>query len=205
MALHDPKKDKPYSQKLCIIQLFKGDMNGGLKYLMDRVLMKHINNEKIVDDEIFGSRTGKTGIEALLGLQLLLDHSRVWKINTAILFNNADGCFDRIPPTLAQMALQRIGCPDPIAKMHTILQQQMKHYVKTAMGISKGFIKFGKETQRIEGRGIILILLGLIGGIGQGGGGSPIIWMAVLMIMLAAYKINNEGTEMKDCVIIAID
>ena len=42
--------------------------------------------------------------------------------------------------------------------------------------------------------------MGLIGGIGQGGGGSSIIWMAVLMIMLAAYKINHKVVEMKDCV-----
>ena len=84
--------------------------------------------------------------------------------------------------------------------MHTKLQRQMKHYVKTAMGISKGFIKSGVDTKQIEGRGVILILLGLIGRIGQGGGSNPIIWMAVLMIMLAAYKAKHEGAKIKDCV-----
>ena len=67
------KKEQPYVQKLRIIQLFKGDMNGGLKFLLGRMLMKHINNERIIDSEIFGSRPGKTGAEALLGLQLLND------------------------------------------------------------------------------------------------------------------------------------
>ena len=36
-------------------------------------------------------------------------------------------------------------------------------------------------------------LVGPIGGVGQGGGGSPIIWLGVLMIMLDAYPQMSEG------------
>ena len=192
------KKKYPFVQKLRIIQLFEGDLNGGLKYLLGRRLMRHIHEAKIIDKEIYGSRIGKTGAEALIGLQLLADYYRIWKINTAIIFNDVDGCFDRIPPNLAELALRRIGCPKSIAVAHTKLQRKMKHFVKMAIGISKGYNQYGRQLSKVERQGLILILVGLIGGIGQGGGGSPIIWMVVLMIMLAGYKETNKGTEMRD-------
>ena len=67
------KKQHPFSQKLRIIQLFEGDFNAGLKCLLGRRLMWHINQMKIIDEEIYGSRLGKTGPEALISLQLLTD------------------------------------------------------------------------------------------------------------------------------------
>ena len=70
------KKNYPFSKKLRIIQLFEGDFNAGLKFLLGRKLMWHIHNNAIIDDEIFGSRKGKTGHGALISLQLLADHSR---------------------------------------------------------------------------------------------------------------------------------
>ena len=109
MALHAPKQKHPFSQKLRIIQLFEGDFNAGLKYLLGRKLLWHMHDKKLIDEEIYGSRKGKTGSEALISLQLLADHSRTWKKNTAVLFNDADGCYDRIPPTLAEIALRRLG------------------------------------------------------------------------------------------------
>ena len=70
------KKKHPYSQKLRIIQLFEGDLNAGLKYLIGRKLMWHLHDKKLLDDKFFGSRKGKTGAEALISLQLMADHSR---------------------------------------------------------------------------------------------------------------------------------
>ena len=52
----------------------------------------------------------------------------------------------------------------------------MKHFIKTAAGVSSGFIMFNPIhaiTQIAVG---YCILQGLIGGIGQGGGGDPIIF-----------------------------
>ena len=192
------KKAKPYSQKLRIIQLFEGDLNGGLKYILGRVLMWHIHEKGIMDDEIYGSRVGKTGAEALISLQLIADYARTWKLNLAVLYNDADGCFDRVPPTLAEIALRRIGCPASIAKTHTEVQQRMKHYVKTAVGISEGYIIYSKVMKMILKQGILLLITGLIGGIGQGGGSSPIIWMAVIMAMMMAYKTTQSGADMYD-------
>ena len=194
------KKKYPFAQKLRIIQLFEGDFNAGLKYIIGRKLMWHLHDNGLLDDEIYGSRKGKTGSEALISLQLLADHSRTWKKNLAVLFNDAAGCFDRIPPTLAEIALRRVGVPENATKAHTISQRSMRHFIKTSVGVSKGYIKFGRCYKKIIRNGTIFLLMGLIGGVGQGGGSSPIIWMVILLILLDAYKLTQKGAQVWDSV-----
>ena len=118
------------------------------------------------------------------------------KKNTAVIFNDADGCYDRVPPTLAEIDLRRLDCPKSIIKTHTIAQQSMKHFIKTSTGVSEGYIKFSRYNKKKIKNGTILILTGLIGGVGQGGGANPIIWMAILIILLQAYKKTQQGAKM---------
>ena len=73
------KKKFPFSQKLRIIQLFEGDFNGGLKFLIGRKLMWHATKEGFFDADTFGSCTGKTASEAVINLQVIFDDSRLWK------------------------------------------------------------------------------------------------------------------------------
>ena len=73
------KKDQPYAQKLRIIQLFEADMNGALKYFMGRMLMRYATMKGILDSEAYGSRLGKSSIEAIINLQLIFDNHRIWK------------------------------------------------------------------------------------------------------------------------------
>ena len=176
-----------------IIQLFEGDFNGVLKYILGRKLMWHITKNKVVDADTYGSRIGKTATEAILNLQLIFDNCRIWKRNFGMIFNDADGCYDRIPPVLADIALRRLGCLEMVVRAHTVAQKQMKHYVKTGDGVSKGYIKNSKKIDSTIAFGIILLLTGPIGGVGQGGGASPIIWLAILLMMLQVYKKQNEG------------
>ena len=75
----------------------------------------------------------------------------------------------------------------------------MKHYIKIAPGVSTGYIKFAEEEYCIYDKSNnIISLQGPIGGVGQGGGASPIIWTAVLLIMLEAYKKVYKGTTLYD-------
>ena len=142
------KKDEPYTQKLRIIQLFEGDLNGGLKYLLGRQLMKHATKTGIIDNETYGSRTGKTANKAILNLQLLYDNHQIWKKNLGLLFNDADKCFDRITINLAYIALRRMGCSKTITNCNTMVLRKMKHHIKTSHGISKGYIQFKEEIEK---------------------------------------------------------
>ena len=132
------KTPHPIYPKLRIIQLFEGDFNAALKYLLGRVLMRFMTEENLLDEEIFGSRLGKTAPEAILNLQVVYDHHRIWQKNIISIFNDADGCYDRIGPNLCDVSMQRTGCPRSIAQCHTIVQKNMKHHVRIAAGVSEG-------------------------------------------------------------------
>ena len=196
------KKSLPFSQKLRIIQLFEGDFNGALKYILGRKMMQYITKHGIVDKETYGSRIGKTAIEAIVTLQCIMDNTRIWKKNMGLLFNDADGCYDRIPANLAEIALRRLGCPKSVAQAHTVTQRRIKHYIKTGYGTSNGYIMFDEAIKFIRSQSglatIIIALLGPIGGTGQGGGASPIIWLAILLIMMEAYRKTNNGIKITD-------
>ena len=192
------KLKQPLLPKLRIVQLFEGDFNAGLKYLIGRKMMEHMNNNELHDPETFGSRTGKTAPEALINLQLLFDHNRIWKLPTAILFNDAIGCYDRIIPTLCELAMRARGCPQGIAQCHTITQKRMIHRIRIATGISEGTIQFAlNHLTEVAGKTIINIQ-GRTGGIGQGGGAGPLSWIAVIDIMLEAYRKLRPGAEALD-------
>ena len=189
---------KPILPKLRIIQLFEGDFNAGLKYLIGRKLMHHMNDQGTHDVETFGSRTGKTAPEALQNLQIMFDHSRIWKIPTGIFFNDAIGCYDRIVPSLSDVAMQRKGCPKGITRCHTITQKNMVHRIRIAAGVSEGFLRFAlKELIHYAGNHISFIE-GRTGGVGQGGGGGPMAWIAIIDVMIETYRKMATGARAED-------
>ena len=65
------KLKKPYIQKLRIIQIFEGDMNGGFKYIFGRIFMKKLVEDNIIDSNVYGSIPERDPLEALKVLQYL--------------------------------------------------------------------------------------------------------------------------------------
>jgi hypothetical protein len=190
------KMKEPYVDKLRIIQLFEGDFNAGLKYFLGKLLMQHITRQGYIDNETYGSRVGKSATEALITLQTLFAHNAIWNKTVSMMFNDAAGCFDRIPLVLAELAAVGSGCERSVMRCHTITQQHMQHYVRTAAGVSNGYIQFHTQTIiTIIAMGFT-IFQGIIGGIGQGGGGGPILWLMISVIMIRALRKLCTGAEM---------
>jgi hypothetical protein len=148
--------------------------------------MYHIVKTKQCSPQAFGSISGRTLYEALLTLQLVYDNARITKQPTVSLFNNAAGCYDRICPLLSYLSMVQVGCPHRIVYCHWVTQREMKHFVKTSRGVSKGNIKWSEKTTTSESTNNgINTISGNIVDIGQGGGGSPVVlWLAVLIVMI---------------------
>ncbi len=194
-----PKTKVAIYPKLRIIQLFEGDFNAALKYLLGRVLMKYMTEEGLHDKEVFGSRVGKTAPEAILNLQLAYDNHRIWNKIILTLFNDAEGCYDRIVPSLCEASMRRTGCPASIAHCHTLVQKKMVHQIRMAAGVSAGCIAFAQMHSTLYDKdGHIARLEGPTGGIGQGGGGGPIAWISVILVMILAYRNLCPGVMMED-------
>ena len=192
------KLKDPLLPKLRIVQLFEGDFNAGLKFLIGKKMMNHMNTQGLHDPETYGSRSGKTAPEALINLQLLSDHNRTWNIPYAIIFNDAIGCYDRIVPTLCELAMRARGCPKGIAQCHTNTQKRMVHRIRIASGISEGVIRFAVTNMTVIIGKSIEVIQGKIGGIGQGGGAGPLSWIAVIDVMLEAYRSLCPGAMALD-------
>ena len=73
------KLHRPYVTKLRIIQIFEGDMNGGLKFLFGKELMKRLVKDGVIDDQAYGSIPGRDPLEAMKLLQYLYENHRLLK------------------------------------------------------------------------------------------------------------------------------
>ena len=196
------KLQKPYITKLRIIQIFEGDTNGGFKYLFGRVLMKKLVEDGIIDPNAYGGIPGRDPLEAMKVLQYMYDNHRLQKRDLIVIFNDAAGCFDRVRPNQAEICSRRVGCPPSLSKTHTKLQQNMRHYIKTSAGVSTGTIQYkntlNQHEHTITENNNTTTRAGNIGGVGQGGGASPIEWLVVLLAMLNAFKVFSEGAKLID-------
>ena len=195
------KMKKPYIHKLRIIQIFEGDMNGGMKYLFGRVFMKKLVQDGVIDSNAYGSIPGRDPLEALKVLQYLYDNHRLMKRDLVVIFNDAAGCYDRIRPNQAEICSRRVGCSTSLTKTHTSLQMNMVHHIKTAAGISKGIIKYNETDTtdiNLSQQGGTTIREGNIGGVGQGGGASPVEWLVILIVLMNAFKAFSDGAKLVD-------
>ena len=78
----------------------------------------------------------------------------------------------------------RMGCPTRAALCHARVLNQMKHFVKTAAGISTEFIQACSQLN--------------LGGARQGNGGGPISWHSHMEPILLAYSKLNQGFSFED-------
>ena len=123
------------------------------------------------------------------------------KHSLVIILNDAAGCYDRIRPNQAELCSPQVGCTTSLIKTHTCLQMKMTHHVKTSAEILRGYIKFdGKETNAMDitNKDKCTICSGNIGGVGQGGGASPIEWLVFLITLMNASKVFSHGTRLID-------
>ena len=130
------KMQQPYIHKLWIVQLFEGDFNGGLKYLLGTIFMRKLSDEGLIDASTYGSVPGRNAIETMKVMQNLYDNHRILKRDLAVVFNDAAGCYDRVRPHHSKICSLRLGCAESVIQTHTKTQTEMKHYIKTAAGVS---------------------------------------------------------------------
>ena len=116
----------------------------------------------------------------------------------AIIFNDAIGCYDRIVPTLCELAMRARGCPKGIAQCHTLTQKRMTHRIRIASGISDGMIKFSETSKKVMNKDKLICIQGKPGGIGQGGGAGPLSWIAIIVVMIEAYRKLCPGAKALD-------
>eukprot|EP00957_Ditylum_brightwellii_P005364 409306-Ditylum_brightwellii.AAC.1 len=101
-----------------------------------------------------------------------MDCFRLFRLNGAILNNDAAACYDQRIPKVSSIHLKSLGLPKEAAKCSMLVNQKMKHHVKTTAGVSvanyrhePGCKKYGKR---------------------QGKTSSPVNWLFQISTLLGA-------------------
>ena len=141
--------------------------------------MYHGEDDGINRNQTHGSRPGCSTHDALTVTTLAADLARLERLTMITILNNAAGCYDRMLHNLMTVTTRRMGCPKAAALCHAKVLNQMKHFVKTANGISQDFIQASAQLP--------------LAGCGQGNWGGPISWHAHMEPLLEAYSKYNAG------------
>eukprot|EP00957_Ditylum_brightwellii_P105767 8066164-Ditylum_brightwellii.AAC.1 len=88
-----------------------------------------------------------------------MDTMQIFRLNGAILNNDAEACYDRMIPELTALYHQSLGMPDNANKCSILINKNMQWHIKTADGISKDSYghtdEFGKWGES-QGKGSLL-------------------------------------------------
>ena len=135
------KKEQPWITKLRIIQLFEADFNSGLKFFFSKTMMRHCEKYQVMSNMNHGSKPARTVHDPLLIQTLHYDLVRITRTPFSTIFNDADGCYDRIPGNLLSITCQRRGLPKNNVISPVKTTAKMKHFIRTAYGISIEYIE----------------------------------------------------------------
>eukprot|EP00957_Ditylum_brightwellii_P193230 14713048-Ditylum_brightwellii.AAC.1 len=108
-----------------IIVIVEGDMNAIMKVVWNRRLVPVAKKSWMLSPVQFGNRQGCTALDDLLLKVVTIDCLRLFRLNGAILNNDATACYDSMIPELSSVHLQGLGLPDNAAKCSVLLNHNM--------------------------------------------------------------------------------
>lgn len=196
------EKDRgsPKISRLRIIQLLEADMNMIFKIVWGRRLVWHAeDNGHFSNTSQYGSRPGKTAISAVLLKRLTYDIIRQTATESAMLMNDAAGCYDSIIPSFGAISCMRLGLPRVAAECLLRILRQMRYRTRTAYGVSPSY--FGNidsdkipapYSPEVNAATFLLVVVARLFGIMQGSGNGPCIWLAIHLVLFTALDQSTE-------------
>jgi predicted RNase H-like HicB family nuclease len=173
---------RPLTNKLRVIHLLESDFNLMIGILWGRRLVRHGENNQVFHDGQGGSRPDRRTQELLIQKHCTYSIWRMARMNGASFDNDAKSCFDRIVMTLASLCSQQIGMPKNACELFLGTLSQMKYYIKTASGISEEFYSTTENH--------------VMHGPGQGGRGSPSVWLLISSLLMKCMEEKASGAVM---------
>ena len=101
--LHAIKKERPYIDKLRIIQLIEDDFNAAMKIIISRQLMRHTDKSRVNITQTYGGRQGRITYNVMVVSQISTDITWINRSNLLITFND---CYNRMSPELCFIVLR---------------------------------------------------------------------------------------------------
>ena len=165
--------------KLRVIHIFEADYNGSIGLLFNRQLLYAAEQQNLLNNNQWGCRPHRQAEDALLLKELTYNLAVTTKTTLATFDNDATGCFDRVPCTVAMLASRRLGATKNMCQMQADTLEYIQHQLKTAFGLSKDTYH---STQHLE-----------IHGQGQGSRAGPPTWVFVSSLLLDCMEKLTTG------------
>eukprot|EP00957_Ditylum_brightwellii_P183689 13991165-Ditylum_brightwellii.AAC.1 len=106
-------------------------MSAIMKVIWNRRLVPVAEKTGLISPVQFSNHKGRTALDALLLKVVTLDCFQLFRLNGAILNNNATACYDCMIPEVSSLNLQSLGLPETADKCSVLLNHNMRHYIKT--------------------------------------------------------------------------
>eukprot|EP00957_Ditylum_brightwellii_P029728 2247834-Ditylum_brightwellii.AAC.1 len=121
----------PMIDRLRLIVIAEADMNATLKIIWDHCLVPAVEKTKFLSPVQFGNLKDCTALDALLLKIVTMDCIRLYRLNGAILNNDAVACYDCMILELTAVHLQALELPENATLTSVKLNQNAKHHIKT--------------------------------------------------------------------------
>jgi hypothetical protein len=175
---------KPLLNKLRVIHLLESDFNLMIGILWGRRLVHQGEQINAFDDGQGGSRLDRRTQELLLQKHLTYSIWRMARINGASFDNDTKSCFDRIVMTVASLCSQQLGMTVAACELFLETLRKMNYHIKTGAGISdESYCTDEFRTMH---------------GPGQGGRGSPCIWLIISSVLMKCMEDKLDGTLLRN-------
>eukprot|EP00957_Ditylum_brightwellii_P042872 3245283-Ditylum_brightwellii.AAC.1 len=164
---------------LRIIVIVEGNINAIMKVIWNRRLVLVAEKSGMLSPVQFGNRQGCIALDALLLKVVTMDCFCLFRLNGALLNNNATACYDCMILELYSIHLQSLGLLDNAAKCSVLLNHNMKHHVKTKAGVTMEYYTHKANNKKF--------------GEGQGKTSPPSNWLFQSLTLLNALHLLCKG------------
>ena len=138
--------------KLRVIHLFEADYNGVIGILFNRKLLYHAEQQQLLNDNQWGCRPHRQAEDALMLKELTYNMTQMTKTTLATFDNDATGCFDRVPCSIAMLTSRRLGAAKQPCQLQADTLKHVRHQLCTAFGISEKAYE-SNDSFEIHGQG----------------------------------------------------
>jgi len=156
----------------------EADFNFANKLFFGKQMMEWAEDHDEFPDECFGSRKGRSAINAAINRELSLDLMRQKQTPGTIIAVDAMQCYDQMAHSIVSMLAQCLTMMIEVIVCLLLMIQLMKFFLCTAFGNSSSH--YGGQ------RGIPYQ------GICQGNGGEPGMWLAVSIILVKILCVKGH-------------
>ena len=167
--------------KLRVIHLFEADYNGTIGLLFNRKLLYNAEIHNVLNNNQWGTRPHRQAEDVLMLKELSYNLASTTRTTLATFDNDATGCFDRVPCSIAMLASRRLGATKEMCRLQADTLKNIQHSLRTAFGPS---IHSYTSTDSIE-----------IHGQGQGSRAGPPTWVFVSSLLLDCMEKLATGVH----------